>query len=104
MNAEDLGQISFSTVKDWRAEAALVIAEAHKLGWPKMIDKTAKAVAKHKTAITKKRRQIDQLSRLDILAGKRRKLLREIMQTETRLTASSHLQKRVSVLRPVFDQ
>ena len=100
---EDLGQMSFETVNNWRAEAALILAEAHKNGWNELTDRTARTARKHKAAITKKRRELDSLSRLDKLAGKRRKLLREIMQTETKHKASQKLQGRIDLLRRTLD-
>ena len=102
-SAADLGQMSFDTVSDWRSEAALILAEAHKDGWQKLTDKTARTISKHKAAITKKRREIDELSTLDKLAGKRRKLLREILTAETKLKASQNLSARVTLIQKMID-
>lgn len=101
--ARDLGQMSLSTVNSWRDESALILAEAHKNGWNDLTAKTARTVGKHKAAINKKRREIEGLSRLDKLAGKRRKLLREIMAAETKLKATEQLAKRQQILREILD-
>jgi len=102
-SAADLGQMSFDTVNDWRSEAALILAEAHKDGWQKLTDKTAKTVSKQKATITKKRPEIDGLSTLDKLAGKRRKLLRDILEAETKLKASQNLSARVTLIQKMLD-
>lgn len=101
--AEDLGQMSFNIANNWREDAALILAEAHKNGWQNLADKIQKSARKHKSSITKKRHQIDQLSKLDIFAGKRRVILREIMRNETKLKATNELQNRIEKLRHVFD-
>lgn len=101
--ARDLGQMSLSTFNNWREESALILAEAHKSGWNELADKTARTAQKHKAAITKKRREIEGLSRLDKLAGKHRKLLREIMAAETKLRAAEELAKRQEILRGLLD-
>ncbi len=101
--ARDLGLMSFQNVTNWREEAALILAEAHKNGWSDLTEKTTRTVAKHKAAITKKRREIDGLSKLDKLAGKKRKLVREIMQAETKLRAAEQLTKRQTALRSILD-
>ncbi|MEO9697234.1 MAG: hypothetical protein ABJO09_00090 [Hyphomicrobiales bacterium] len=101
--AQDLGQMSYNTAKGWRDEAAFILAEAHKNGWSALATKTQNASRKHKATITKKRNEIAQLSKLEILAGKRRAKLREIVQTETKLRATNELQNRVVNLRRVFD-
>lgn len=103
VTAQDLGQMSFNTTKGWRDEAALILAEAHKAGWPALAAKTQNASRKHKAKITKKRKQIDQLSKLEILAGKRRVILREIMRTETKLQATEQLTKRAQIVRDAFE-
>ena len=95
----DVGQYDFSTVNDWRGEAVLMMAEAHKLGWNGMTEKLTKTERKHRSTITRKRNEIDKLSRLEILAGKRRRLLREIVATETKLSAARNLQSRAQILR-----
>ena len=101
--AEDLGQLSRNTAKNWHSEAALILAEVHKNGWQGLIERTTKTTNKHKAGITKKRGQIDRLSSLEILAGKRRKILREIMATETKLKASQQLAERVRIVRDCLE-
>ena len=100
----DYGMASYATINDWRGEAAVILAEAHKLGWSGMTSKVTQTVSRHKAAITKKRREIDSLSHLDKLAGKRRRLLREIMAAETRLAAVQNLQLRTETLRDIINQ
>lgn len=102
--ARDLGQMSLGSVNNWREESALILAEAHKNGWNDLADKTARTVGKHKAAISKKRREIEGLSRLDKLAGKRRKLLREIIATEIKLRAAEQLALRQQILRGLLDR
>jgi len=102
--AFDLAQISPETVNDWQAEGALMLAEAHKNGWQGLREKTVKSERKHKAQITKKLNEINRLSRFDIIAGKRRKLLREIMATEAKLKAVQQLQARSQKLRELLGE
>lgn len=105
-SAEELGQASFTTLKDWRSEAAFVLAEVHKSGWHGMAARQSKASRKLKTAITKRRNEIDRMSmaqRLSArLSGKRRRLIREIMAEEKKLRALGQLRGRVSLLKRHF--
>lgn len=100
---QDLGQMNFKTAKSWRDEAAVILAEAHKNGWQALAVKTQNTSRKHKAQITKKRNEIDQLSKLEILAGKRRKLVREILTLETAHRATEQLTKRVRLLRNALE-
>lgn len=99
--AHDLGQMSFDTVNNWREESALILAEAHKSGWGGLAEKLTKRATKHQAEIAAKKKQIQQLSKLEILAGKRRKIIREIMRAETKLAAVKNLRARGQVLRQI---
>ena len=108
VSAVDLGQASFDTVNDWRAEAAEILAEVQKSKWGGVTTKFANAVKKHKAAITRRKNELDRMTRAQKLSarlsGKRRKIIREIMLAETKLKAAQNLQARAKVLRQVFPE
>jgi len=105
-SAEEFGQASFATLKDWRSEAAFVLAEAHKSGWDGMAERNTKARRKLKSAVTRAKNQIDQMGtfkRLGArLSGKRRRIIREIMAREDKLRSIDHLEQRQRILRRHF--
>ena len=106
-SAEMFGQASFSTVNDWRREAAFVLAEAHRPGgWQGFADRQQAATRRLKSAITRRRNQLDRMGwgqRFAArLSGKRRRLLREIMAHEARLRVVEQLDRRLTVLRHHF--
>jgi len=90
--------------KRWREEVAHFIAEAHKIGWQKMIEKTKKRQTKYKTKITRRKRQIEKFSMLDSLSGKRRKFEREIKEAETKLNDEIERLDQATKVREVFDR
>lgn len=104
--APDAGQASFATLKDWRSEAAFVLAEAHKSGWDGMAARNTKARRKLKSAITRQKNQFDKMgtvARLGArLSGKRRRIIREIMAKEAKLQSIDQLERRQRVLRRHF--
>ncbi|MDJ0627632.1 MAG: hypothetical protein QNJ44_05185 [Rhodobacter sp.] len=104
--AEEFGQASFETLKDWRSEAAFVLAEGHKSGWRGMAERNSKARRKLKSAITRQRNQIDRMGAVERLgarlSGKRRRIIREIMAKEDQLRAIDQLERRQQVLRRHF--
>ena len=106
-SAEMFGQASSSAVNDWRREAAFVLAEAQRPGgWQGFVDRQQSARRKLKSAITRRRNQLDRMSwgqKVSArLSGKRRRLLREIMAHEQRLQAVDQLDQRLTVLRQHF--
>lgn len=106
--AQDVGQASFDTVGDWRGEAAFVLAEARrsKGGWPALEAEAKASQRKHKAAITRRRNQLDDMTKLQSLSarlsGKRRKIIREMMAAEAKLAASKQLSQRIAILRQHF--
>ena len=106
-SAEMFGQATKSTVNDWRREAAFVLAEAQRPGgWQGFADRQQSARRKLKSAITRRRNQLDRMSwgqQLSArLSGQRRRLLREIIAHEQRLQAVDQLDQRLTVLRQHF--
>ena len=105
-SAEEFGQASFATLKDWRSEAAFVLAEAHKSGWDGMAARNTKARRKLKGAITRQKTQFDKMvtvARLGArLSGKRRRIIREIMAQKAKLQSIDQLERRQRVLRRHF--
>lgn len=105
-SAEELGQASFQTLKDWRTEAAFVLAEAHKSGWDGMADRNTKARGKLRSAITRQKNQLDNMGVLQKvsarLSGKRRKIIREIMTKEAKLRSIDQLEQRQRILNLHF--
>ena len=105
-SAEEFGQASFETLKDWRAEAVFVLAEAHKSGWDGMTERNTKAQRKLKSGITRQKNQLDKMNIWQgvsaRLSGKRRKIIREIMAKEAKLRSIDQLEQRQRVLRQHF--
>lgn len=104
--AEEFGQASFETLKDWRTEAAFVLAEAHKSGWQGMANRNKKARRKLRTAISRQRNEIDRMGmieRLSVrLSGKRRRIIREIIAKEKQMRGIDQLEHRQKVLKRHF--
>lgn len=101
----DVGLYDGGRVNDWRSEASMILADVQnsKMGWGGVGEKLTNAERKHKAMITRKRNQIGELSKLEILAGKRRRILREIMATETKLASVRNLQSRVETMRRILE-
>ena len=93
------GQMDFATVNNWKAETVFVLAQVEKSGWDGVQDNCKKSIAKLKSHITRKRNQIDDLKFHEKLAGKRRKLIRQIMKTESQLKAAQSLQSRLQIIK-----
>jgi PBP1b-binding outer membrane lipoprotein LpoB len=105
--ANDLGQMSFDTVNDWRGDAALILADAQKSGWAGLADRQANTRKKLKAMITRRKNDLAEMNTLQrlsaSLSGKRRKIIRDIMATETKLRAHEELTKRINFVRKKLD-
>lgn len=98
-DAADFGQVDFASVNDWRAEAVTVLADVQKSGWQSSVDRAARSRQKIKTAITKKRNQIDGMKLAHRLSGKRRKFIRDVLQLEKKQRAVEQLERRLAMLK-----
>ena len=93
------GQMSFTTLNNWKAETVFVLTQVEKSGWDGVQDNCKKSIAKLKGQITRKRNQIDDLKFHEKLAGKLRKLIRQIMKSESQLKAAQSLQSRLQTIK-----
>ena len=100
---EELGQLNLERQTGWRDECAQVIAEVQKSGWEGMDKRVRNTRAKLKSRITKRVNVLKGASMLGRLShrlsGKRRKLLREIKESEIKLQAVDQLEHRLSFLK-----
>lgn len=101
--ATDYGLASFASVKDWRGEAELILADAQKSGgWATLAKRQDATIRKHKAMITRRKNDLAESSLLDLLSGKRRKILRDIIATEAKLKAAQNLKGRTALLQEVL--
>lgn len=101
--AKDYGQHSFDTINDWQGEAAFILAETSKRGgWNNVLGSYQNTIRKHKAMITRRKNDLAEAGLLDRLSGKRRKILRQIVEAETKLAAVKNLKARAQLLRRVL--
>ena len=98
------GVASFDTVNDWQGEAAIILAStAKKGGWEALAKDHENTIRAHKAMITRRRNDLAESGLLDKLSGKRAKILRELLEAETKLKATRNLKARAELLRRVLE-
>lgn len=99
----ELGQINLDRQTGWRDEAAEILAAVQKSGWDEMDKRVRNTRAKLKSRITKRLNimaDVGSLGDLSLrLSGKRRRLFREIRETEFELQALEQLEHRLGFLK-----
>ena len=102
---EDFGLVNFESFKDWRSQSQFILAEANKLGWSGLLEKNRKAKSKIKGKITRKSNQLKNFSFgkrvINKVSGKKRRILREIMDLERDQKVLEGFDEKVRILRGI---
>lgn len=102
-NPSEVGQADFSTLKDWKKEVCFIMSEVQKKGWKSFEDKNSLAKEKAKNAIRSRKYALKKMSRSEKIiakiSGKKRRLLREILDQEKSLKAIEKLEKRMAIIK-----
>jgi len=89
-------------LKDWQAEAAFIIADIQKLGWNKIKSINDRQRKKLERKVSTRLKAWKEANTLDKISGKKRKYIREIMQTESQLKALEQLEKRQKIIAEIM--
>ncbi len=98
----DSGFYQQGQLKGWRSEASVMIADVQRLGWSALQEKNAKTRKRLKAIIKTRIKTWKRASLLDGLSGKKRKLIREVMEAETQLRALEQLERRQKTLAEIL--
>lgn len=98
----DAGFYRQGQLKGWRPEASVMIADVQRLGWSALQEKNTKTRKRLKRIIKMRIKAWKRASLLDGLSGRKRKLIREVMEAETQLRALNQLERRQKTLAEIL--